>query len=314
MATMTEAQTIWERPPKIVRFFKDQRKWSPYIFVSPFFITFFIFTLYPLLRAILMGFQEAVGFSNDWEWVGLANFAEAIADRKLYIAFRNFFLYAGGSLITQIPFAILLAMALASPFLRGRGFFRTVYFIPSVLPGVAMGMVGLWFFNEQRGLANAIWLSLGGQDRIPWGSFPGHIIPMLLTIAFWQWMGNHAVFLLAGMGGIDQSVIEAAIVDGATAWQRARFIIIPLLKPILAFITVTAALGSLTLYDVPVVLMGESQGGAGGQGWFFLPYITYTAFFQFRMGYATAIGWLVFLLAIVITFFQLKLYDFGEIK
>ena len=175
-------------------------------------------------------------------------------------------------------------------------------------------MVGLWFFSEQRGLANAIWLALGGQERIPWGSFPEHIIPMLLTIAFWQWMGNHAVFLLAGMGGIDQSIIEAAIVDGATAWQRARFIIIPLLKPVLAFITITAALGSLTLYDVPVVLMGESYGGAGGEGWFFLPYITYTAFLQFRMGYATAIGWLVFFLAIIITFFQLKLYDFGEIR
>ena len=177
-----------------------------------------------------------------------------------------------------------------------------------------MGMVGLWFFNQQRGLANAVWLALGGSERIPWGSFPEHIIPMLLTIAFWQWMGNHAVFLLAGMGGIDQSIIEAAVVDGATAWQRARYIIIPLLKPVLAFITITAALGSLTLYDVPVVLMGESQGGAGGQGWFFLPYITYTAFLQFRMGYATAIGWLVFFVALVITFFQLKLYNFGEIK
>lgn len=121
-------------------------------------------------------------------------------------------------------------------------------------------------------------------------------------------------FCLPVWGGIDRSVIEAATVDGATAWQRARHIVIPLLRPVLAFVTITVALGSLTLYDVAIVVFGEGRGGPGGQAWFFLPYITYQAFLQFRMGYATAIGWLVFILALIITFFQLKLYNFGEIK
>jgi ABC-type sugar transport system permease subunit len=298
----------------VSRFFRDQRKWSPYLFVAPFFIIFAIFTLYPLLRAVLMAFQTNVGFSNQWDWVGTANFRDAFQDRHLGVAFRNFLYYAAGSLVTQVPFAFLLAMVLASPALRGRGFFRTVYFIPSVLPGVAMALVGLWFFNRERGVANALWLTLGGAEPIAWGMLPQHILPIMLFISFWQWVGNHAVFLLAGMGGIDQSIIEASIVDGATAWQRARYIIMPLLRPVFAFVTITVALGSLTLYDVAIVVLGESQGGPGGQGWFFLPYITYTAFLQFRMGYATAVGWVVFSVALVITYFQLKLYNFGEIK
>jgi ABC-type sugar transport system permease subunit len=303
------------RRGRVARFFSDQRKWTPYVFLAPFFITFAVFTLYPMLRAITMAFQESVGYTGQWDWVGLENFAEAFTDRRVWVALENFISYTIGSLVTQMPAAFLLALLLTSAFLVARGFHRTAFFIPSVLPGVTMGVIGVWFFNEARGFANALLLALGAEP-IAWLSSPRFIMPMLLTLAFWLYMGNHAVFLIAGLTGLDRSVLEAATVDGATGWQKARFVSLPLLKPVFAYITITAAAGSLTAYEVPYVFFtgsGTGFGGPAGQGWFFMPYIVWMAFNQFRMGYATAIGWLVFIVAIVITVLQLRVFDIGEL-
>lgn len=300
------------RRSSFARFIRDQRKWMPYLFVAPFFTTFFVFTLYPMLRAVLMGFQESVGYSNEWEWVGLSNFEEALTtDKVVGTALKNVIYYTLGSLGTQLPAAFLLAFLLTSQHLRARGFFRTIFFVPSVLPGVTMGIVGIWLFSESRGFVNALWLALGGAERIMWGMLPRYIMPRLLTIAFWQWMGFHAVYLIAGMSGIEPPILEAAIVDGASSWQRARYIVLPLLRPVFAYISITAAAGSLVVFDVPFILFGGGGGGPAGKGWFFVPYIAWMAFDQFRFGYATAIGWLVFFLSITITIIQLRLFGFG---
>ena len=312
MAAVTQTRS----QNKLVRFFSDQRKWTPYLFLAPFFLTFAVFTLYPMLRAVTMAFQESVGYSGQWDWVGFENFAEIFTDRRMGVAFMNFIKYTGGSLVTQLPAAYLLALLLTSSWLLFRGFFRTTFFIPAVLPGVTMGVIGIWFFNESRGFANALLLALGAENRIPWLSLPSLIMPMLLTLAFWQYMTNHAVFLIAGLTGLDQSVLEAATVDGANAWQKARYITLPMLMPVFAYITIVATAGSLTAYDVPYVFFsgsGSGYSGPAGQGWFFMPYIVWMAFNQFRMGYATAIGWLVFIIAVAITVVQLRLFNLGEL-
>ena len=308
MAGIAITQSKKKRSP-IVQFFSDQTKWTPYLFVAPFFVTFAIFTLYPMLRAVIMGFQKSLGYSGQWEWVGLANFIEALTDDpRMGTALINFAYFTLGSLITQLPCAFVLALLLTSPRLKSKGVWRTLFFIPSVLPGVTMGVIGIWFFSKTHGFANALVVAFGGE-RIDWGGLSNLIMPRLLLIAFWQWMGNHAVYLIAGMSGIGDEIIEASIVDGATPWQRARYIILPLLRPVFAYISITAAAGSLMNFQVPFVLF-DAGGGPREKGWFFMTHIRYMAFDQFRMGYATAIGWLVFFIAIVITALQLKAYQF----
>jgi ABC-type sugar transport system permease subunit len=308
MANLAAAQPARKRS-SIGRFLSDQTKWTPYLFVAPFFVTFAIFTLYPMLRAVVMGFQKSLGYTGLWEWVGFANYVEAFTrDSRMGTSLINFVYFTLGSLGTQLPCAFLLALLLTSRPLKAKGLWRTLFFIPSVLPGVTMGVIGLWFFSKTHGFANALVVAAGGQ-RIDWGGFTYYIMPQLLTIAFWQWMGNHAVFLIAGMSGIGDEIIEASIVDGATAWQRARHIVLPLLKPVFAYISITAAAGSLMAYDVPFVLF-DSGGGPRNRGWFFMTHIREMAFGQFRMGYATAIGWLVFFIAIVITVLQFRAYNF----
>ncbi len=115
------------------------------------------------------------------------------------------------------------------------------------------------------------------------------------------------------MSGIEPSLLEAAVVDGATAWQRARYIILSLLRPVFAYISITAAAGSLVVFELPLIMIGTT-GGPAGRGWFFIPYISWVAFDRFRMGYATAIGWLVFFLSIAVTIIQLRLFGYGEAK
>jgi ABC-type sugar transport system permease subunit len=308
MASIAGVKSTKKRAP-IVEFFADQTKWTPYLFVAPFFITFAIFTLYPMLRAVVMGFQKSLGYTGQWEWVGFANYIEAVTrDSRMVTALVNFFSFTLGSLLTQLPSAFLLALLLTSRPLRAKGLWRTLFFIPSVLPGVTMGVVGSWFFSKTHGFANELVVTFGGE-RVDWGGFSYFIMPQLLTIAFWQWMGNHAVFLIAGMSGIGDEIIEASIMDGATPWQRARYIVLPLLKPVFAYISITAAAGSLMNFQVPFVLF-DAGGGPREKGWFFMTHIREMAFGQFRMGYATAIGWLVFFIAVVITIFQFRVYDF----
>ncbi len=297
---------------KVRRFFSDQRKWTPYLFIAPFFVTFTIFTLWPLVQAILLAFQESTGYSRNWTWVGFANFHEMITnDRKIRIAFRNGLLYFLGSVAMQFPAAFALAALLTSKHLKFKGLFRTLAFVPSIVPGTTVGVIASWFFSDRNGFFYAMYVLLGGDQSFDWGLKPWFILPSMLLMAFVLYTGSHAVFFMAGMSGISHSIIEASIVDGATSWQRARFIILPLLRPVITYSLVSTMAGSLLMYEFPTMYMGG--GGPGGQGWFALPYLTDMAFNYFRMGYATAIGWALFAFGLIATYVQLQRFDFkGE--
>lgn len=307
-----------DRRSACIEFWRNSRRWVPYVFLAPFFVSFLIFTGWPMLRAVTMAFQEMHGLLNrQWEFVGLSNFREALtSDPHLRISFRNFVYYAGGSLLTQVPAALGLAVLLTSKRLRGRGFFRTLFFIPSVLPGVTMGVIGLWLFSKDRGLVNELLLFFGAGERINFLLYPKYIMPMLLGVAFWRFTGRHAIYLIAGVSGIDTSIIEAAIIDGASGWQLVRYITLPMLRPVFAYVSITVVSGSLLVYQVPTMMLGDGNasmaGGPAGKGWFFVPYIIREAFDQFRFGYATAIGWLVFFLSVAVSFLQLRFFGFGE--
>jgi len=134
MAALAGTQMQIKQRSTIGRFFSDQRKWMPHLFMAPFFVAFAVFQFYPLLRSVIMGFQESVGYTGTWDWVGMANYTEALTDPRLLTALKNFVLFGIGSLVTEVPVAIALALMLSSTLLYQRGVFRTVFFVPSVLP------------------------------------------------------------------------------------------------------------------------------------------------------------------------------------
>lgn len=287
------------------RWLKNERNWMPYVFVSPFFIAFIIFSLYPLLNSIVMPFQKPIGFEGKFEWVGFENFRTMFIGeftRTSYlIAIRNFFLFAAGSLITEMPIAFLIALLLASTRLRLKGLWRTMIFIPGMLPAVTIGVIGGWFFSPTRGLLNAI-LGIFGVDPINYRYMPDLIIPGLLFMAFWQWTGYHSVFMLAAMTNIDPSLTEAALVDGASYWQRARFVILPMIKPIITFTILSSVLGSLGLYELPLLMYPNNPGGRADT---FMTLIV-SNIQSFNLGIATALGWLVYAFGIGVMFIQVR--------
>ena len=256
-----------------------------------------------------MSFQEVMGFSNEWVFLGFDNYKEAISDPGLKIAFKNAFEYAFLSIVTQIPIAFLLAMILTSSVLRKtKDLYRVLFYVPVVIPGVTIALIGSWFFNDSRGMANEINLLFGGQNRINWLMLPKYIMTIMVTLNFWKSVGFHAVFLMAGLSGIDATIIEASKVDGANSWQRIIFIFIPMLKSVFAYITIVAFSGSLMVFDIPFTLF-QGRAGPGGQGWFPMTYIVDQTLMQHRLGFASAIGWILFVIAGVLTFAQLKFYD-----
>jgi len=222
--------------------------------------------------------------------------------REAYLyAFKNFFLFGIGSLLTQMPSAFIIALLLSSPRLRLKGLWRSLLFIPGMLPGVTIGVLGAWFFSPSRGLVNAI-LGIVGQDPINYQFMPDIIVPAMLLMSFWQWTGYHAVFMLAAITNIDPSLTEAALVDGATFWQRARYIIVPMIKPVLTFIVLSSVLGSLGLYELPVFMFPNNPGGMANT---FLSLIV-TNIRSNNLGLATAMGLVVYVLGIGVMFIQVR--------
>jgi ABC-type sugar transport system permease subunit len=294
-----------ERKNSFVRWIKNERNWMPYLFVAPFFLTFIVFSLYPLLTSLIMPFQKAVGFEGKFEWVGMENFKEMFVGEftreGYFYAFKNFILFGIGSLVTQMPSAFIIALLLSSPRLRLKGLWRSLLFVPGMLPGVTIGIIGGWFFSPTRGLINAV-LELLGRDPINYQYMPELIIPGMLLMSFWQWTGYHAVFMLAAITNIDPSLTEAAVVDGATYWQQARYIIVPMIKPVLTFIILSSVLGSLGLYELPLFMFPANPGGQANT---FMGLII-SNIQSFNLGLATAMGWVVYVLGIGVMFIQVR--------
>ena len=294
-----------EGSSSLVRWLKNERNWMPYLFVAPFFLTFIVFSLYPLITSLIMPFQKAVGFEGKFAWVGFDNFKEMFVGqftREGYFhALRNFFFFGIGSLVTQMPSAFIIALLLSSPRLRLKGLWRSLLFVPGMLPGVTIGVLGGWFFNPTRGLINAI-LGVLGQDPINYQYMPDLIVPGMLLMSFWQWTGYHAVFMLAAITNIDPSLTEAAVVDGATYWQQARYIVMPMIKPVLTFIILSSVLGSLGLYELPLFMYPNNPGGQANT---FMGLIV-SNIRSNNLGLATAMGWVVYVLGIGVMFIQVR--------
>jgi len=305
MAVRADAPPSVIQSSQVLRWLKNERNWMPYLFVAPFFLTFLVFSLYPLLTSLIMPFQKAVGFEGKFAWVGLDNFKEMFVGEFTRIgylhAFKNFIFFGLGSLVTQMPSAFIIALLLSSPRLRLKGLWRSLLFIPGMLPGVTIGVLGGWFFNPTRGLINAI-LALLGMESINYQYMPELIIPGMLLMSFWQWTGYHAVFMLAAITNIDPSLTEAAVVDGATYWQQARYIIIPIIKPVMTFIILSSVLGSLGLYELPLFMFPNNPGGQANT---FLGLII-SNIRSNNLGLATAMGWVVYVLGIGVMFIQVR--------
>jgi len=294
-------------------------RWAPYVFISPFFLLFAAFGLFPLLFSVALSFHQWDPVGGVWSmrWVGLDNFAYALLrDDWLRKAMFNTVWIALVSGLPQHLVALPLAWFLHRAFGRWRNAVVGAYFLPFITSTVAISLVFSSLFSKDFGLVNAAfatlrqvpvlgWLMPG--QAIDWGQ-PGYTKWMISAVVFWRYVGWNTVLYLSAIQTISPELLEAAEIDGATARQRFLHIVLPLLRP-MVFLAVTLSLiGNLQLFEEPFILTGGEKGVAGS--------VRTSAIFMYRLafsdgdfGTASAVSWLLFLIIAALTWLNARLFN-----
>ena len=265
-------------------------------FISPWILGFLAFTIYPLLASFYYSFTDFSLFGSP-KWIALTNYAKLFADPKFFKSFGNTIIFS----VFVVPASIVLAMGLAillNNNLRGNSVYRALIFMPSVVPAVASAVVWIWILNPQWGLLNGLLRMLNLQGP-PWLSSPDWAKPALLIVTLWM-IGSDMVLYLAGLQEIPLDYYEAAELDGAGAWQKTIYIIVPLLTPIVFFHLINAFIWSFQYFSIPFIFGGVT-GQPADSLLFYSIYLYQNAFAYLKMGYASAMAWLLFLLVMACT-------------
>jgi ABC-type sugar transport system permease subunit len=286
---------------------------EPYLFVAPMVLMILAFNLYTFFTGGKMSLTDAQGI-DPGVWIGLANFKELIfEDPDFWPSLYRSFSYTIGCLLTQIPVALILAVILNNITERFRGILRASFYVPVLINTVVAALMFRMFFIRDTGVANWLLGILKLPNDINWLYDSNLCIPLMVIVSFWQWTGYHMVYLLASMQSIDPAIYEVAKLDGASPIRTLLQITLPLLRPALTFVIITATIGGIQLFDLPFMLFPNGGYGPGQQAMTAIPFIYYNGFSNnFRLGYSAAAGWIVFLIIFVISLFQLKFLGFGK--
>lgn len=259
----------------------DRRAW---LFIIPSLVLIVSFVFYPMVQAFLASFQT--GIANNTEFGGLANYKRMLTDTTFQKALFNTVLF----LIVQVPIMILLALAISSLLnnkkLKCRGLFRTAIFLPCVTSLVAYSIIFKSLFAND-GFINGMLMNLHMiAEPINWLTNPTFARILIIIAITWRWTGYNMIFYLSGLQSIDDSIYEAAAIDGATGFQKFRYMTLPLLKPIILFTTINSTIGTLQLFDET---MNITQGGPANTTITISQYI-YNLLFKYQpnFGYAAA--------------------------
>jgi multiple sugar transport system permease protein len=271
-----------------------------YLFLSPWLIGFVVLTLGSTLTSLLFSFSRW-DILSPARFVGLANFAKLVAhDPSFLKALGNTLYYAAFS----IPLAIAGGLAISvlmNQKLRGIGIYRTVYYLPVVVSGVATALLWKWIFDPKTGLFNKL-LSLVVAHPPGWLLDPNWSKPAFIIMGLWG-VGGAMVIYLAGLQGIPEELYEAAKIDGATAWQRFRSVTLPLLTPAIFYQLVIGTMAAFQFFTPAYIMTG---GGPEDSTLFYNLYLFRNAFEWMKMGYASALAWILFAIILGITTLQFK--------
>lgn len=279
-----------------------------YLFISPWLIGFLIFAAGPILLSLFMSFTQWSLLSAP-QWVGLSNYQEIIFDDPLvYKSLWNTAYYVFFSVPLGVVFSLALAILLNQK-LRGLSIFRTIFFLPSVTNMVAVSLLWMWIFNPEFGLLNRA-LSFFGITGPLWLQSEVWSKPALILMSLWG-IGGGMIINLAALQNIPVELYEAADLDGARKWHRLRHITLPLISPAIFFNLIMNMIGSFQVFTQAFVMTGSSgqgeEGGPNNATLFFVLYLYKKAFQQFKMGYASALAWILFAIILVFTVLQFAL-------
>jgi len=267
-----------------------------YIFISPWIIRFLWLDIGPILASLYFSFTEYSVLSSP-KWIGSANYVRAFTRERLFpISIWNTAYYVGLS----VPLGLILGFTVAyilNTKIKGITLFRTIFYMPSLVPGVASAMLWLWLLNASRiGIFNYVlgWFGIG---PINWLGDPAMAKPSLILMSLWG-VGGGMVIYLAGLQSIPTVLYESAELDGANGWQKFWNITIPMMTPTILFNLIMGIIGSFQVFDSAFI---TTHGGPANATYFYMLYLYDNAFSYFRMGYASALAWMLFLVLLVLT-------------
>jgi len=268
---------------------------SGYLFIFPWIVGFIVFLAGPMLASFALSFTRW-NIVGDPRWIGLENYEQIFTRdpdfvQSLKVTLRYAVIYLPLSTVVGIAMAVALNSRV-----RGVGLFRTLLYLPSVVPGVAATLVWVWVLNGRYGLLNTIlaWIGIEGPN---WFRDPQAALYGIVMIGLWG-VGGSAIIYLAGLQNIPEHLYEAARVDGASGWQQFRFVTLPMLSPVIFFQLVVGLIGVFQTFTSSFVATG---GGPLKSTLFYMLYIYNRAWESLRMGYASALAWILALIILTIT-------------
>ena len=264
------------------------------VFVLPAFLIYAIFVLVPIGYNVYVSFLQTDLMSPS-KFVGIKNYFNLFQDKTFIGAVKNNILMVIGSLIAHLPLALFFGNILFQK-IKGSHFFQTVFFLPSVICGVAVGLTWTFVYNSEFGLINKFleMIGLGGLKQV-WLADKNLALFCIIIVVMWQFVGYHMIIQIAAMKNISESYYEAAEIDGASKWVQFKSITFPMIKPILKLDAVLIITGSLKYYDLVAVMTG---GGPNHATELMSTYMFYQGFRTLKYGYSAAIGVVLLLLCI----------------
>ena len=276
-----------------------RRTLTGYVFISPFILGVLLWFLVPALTAFWLVFNEWNLISSP-SFVGLKNIWKLFDDTLLLQSLKVTVIYTVVSVPVGLVLSFFLALLINNP-IRGISVFRTIYYLPSIVPAVANAVLWAWILNTEFGLLNVM-LRWVGISKIKWLQDPEWALPALILMSLWG-LGGSMIIYLAGLQGIPQVFYEAAEIDGAGRWMKLRHVTIPLLSPVIFFNLVIGIINSFQVFTAGFLI---TDGGPQNSTLFFVLYLYRNGFEFLEMGYAATLSWLLFFIILFMTLFIFK--------
>ena len=287
-----------------IRKFLNSQKVAPYVFVMPFLLSFAFFWVYPLLSTIIMSFQD-IGPAAT-EWVGLKNFQKLIKDTVFHTALANSAQYMLWTLVLLIPFPMLFAVLMDSRLVKAKGFWKACLYLPALTSVVISGTLFRLMFTEYNtGMMNVITAALG-LGVFKWLKVRATGLMALLVVCCWRWTGVNMLYFLSGLKAIDTSLYESAEIDGASSWQRFRYITVPLIKPTTIYVLTISIYAGLAMF-MESYMLWAGPDSPNNIGLTIVGYLYKRGITKNDLGYGSAVGLVLLVIALFINVIQLKM-------
>ena len=284
--------------------FLYSQKAAPYVFVLPFILSFAFFWVYPLCSTITMSFQDIK--PTGTEWVGLKNFSKLMKDTVFHTAILNSFEYMIFTLVLLIPFPMLFAVLMDSRLVKAKGFWKACLYVPALTSVVISGTLFRLMFTEyETGQMNIITAALG-LGTFKWLKMKATGLAALLIVCCWRWTGVNMLYFISGLKSIDTALYESAEIDGASAWQKFRYVTIPLLKPTTIYVLTISVYAGLAMF-MESYMLWAGPDSPNNIGLTIVGYLYKRGIAKNQLGYGSAVGIVLLVIALAINIIQLVL-------